>query len=258
MVAVHASVEIGTLGADRRRPTDGKGQHEQQAIADDGEDGARADRQGTARAQAREEAGCCGRAQGEGGRGRPAAGAGRRRLEAERGIGHALSSIRVGSNGIVRRSSARLVLRSSESGFAPATRQYPNSASGVSASPSRMSAKSGTLPGRIGKSLRYARSLSNRNVAFSKPDATEEEILHACRVARVDEPIAPLQKRFLRCGLQGKLARLIEDGAHRGYGRVFFEITLRTEVAREIEGKIRAMVAGGDAAVPVEGIEEAE
>ena len=30
------------------------------------------------------------------------------------------------------------------------------------------------------------------------------------------------------------------------------------EIATTIEGKIRAKVAGGDAAVPVEGIEEAE
>jgi len=34
------------------------------------------------------------------------------------------------------------------------------------------------------------------NVAFSRPDATEEEILNACRIARVDEFAEPLEKQY--------------------------------------------------------------
>jgi ABC-type multidrug transport system fused ATPase/permease subunit len=34
------------------------------------------------------------------------------------------------------------------------------------------------------------------NVAFSRPDATEEEILTACRIARVDEFAEPLEKKY--------------------------------------------------------------
>ncbi len=34
------------------------------------------------------------------------------------------------------------------------------------------------------------------NVAFSRPDATEEEILNACRIARVDEFAEPLEKKY--------------------------------------------------------------
>jgi ABC-type multidrug transport system fused ATPase/permease subunit len=34
------------------------------------------------------------------------------------------------------------------------------------------------------------------NVAFSRPDATEEEVLTACRIARVDEFAEPLEKKY--------------------------------------------------------------
>jgi ABC-type multidrug transport system fused ATPase/permease subunit len=34
------------------------------------------------------------------------------------------------------------------------------------------------------------------NVAFSRPDATEEEILHACRIARVDEFAETFEKKY--------------------------------------------------------------